>query len=362
MENKDRLLFIIGKIKEDRYWIQRPDQHFFQIDSHTKDVLEYLANSKSDLAVLDKFELDDEDICQLYEMLGIRHEDSFSLINEDIQKTIDSYQTPSSSQHKFINRWIHKKWFITLLLAALICSIASFFVYIKDSPVYLVTSVRDQWIIVAALMISVILHELGHLFTMPRSKNISVSVQWSGPIPLFSIICNEAWKLSKYERIRINLAGFVTDILVCGLVCLIGLLFRDLSPWIWSFLIVHVFRMIFAICPFLPGDGYWVLVDLFNQPNLWKQSISQLKQLKVNWHSLYALSRILFTILIWGLFTYMMISWGNVIGMMPFHEAMLLFLRPAPLFLTLNAIYLAYSVIHAGIGKWQANRQVERAV
>src|SRR5690606_3049272 len=131
-------------------------------------------------------------------------------------------------------------------------------------------------------------------------------IQWSGPIPMISVVCNEAWKLSRWQRMRINLAGFAMDAFLCGIAGIVGLMFDFLTPWVWIFLLIHMIRMMFALCPFLPGDGYWALVDGFGQPNLWGIALDHLKNKKASMFSLYAAGRIVFIGLIWLLYGYVL--------------------------------------------------------
>jgi len=352
------LVYKIGKIKEDRYWIERPDGLLLQIDNYSKKLLEQLANKEPISSIADKMEVSEKEILLFLEKLGIDKDAAFSLIEEK-QSDFEPYQKPLIT---YYNPWLERKWFNWITAGAVLISIISTVLFMINTPFFLVTDLKGQWIIAGVLTFSVLIHELGHLLTMPRTGNISISVQWSGPVPLFSIVCNEAWKLSKWQRMRINIAGFTADLIVCGLTSVIGLCFAQLSPWIWSFLIVHMFRMLFAIFPLLPGDGYWMIVDLLNQPNLWKNAIDQLKKLKINWLSFYAFVRIAFHIFIWILYTYFIFLWSAIIFTRPFEDVLLFFLQPAPLLLFLNLFYQLIFITSIGIKHIRRLGKAERAL
>lgn len=327
------LILNLGKIKNDRFWVQHPDGRFFQVDQYTKGVLEDLVQGKPLEDIEKERDVSKEDILLLCEMLGMNQDTKIVLLEEQLEKA-----------DRIKRKWI--TWGLSFVFVFSICILLSFFI---NTPLTLVSGLRDQWMVAGLLTLSVIIHEIGHLLVMPRAKNISMSIQWSGPIPLLSIIHNEAWKLSKGHRIGINIAGFVADFLVAGLVAAIGIFFEQLSPWIWTFLIVHLFRMFFAIFPLLPGDGYWILVDIFHQPNLWTNGVAQLKQFKLNWLSCYALARILFSVLFWFLYAYVLYLWITIFSHTSFVEGIMLFLHPAPLLLSLTCLYQLFALISWGM-------------
>ena len=140
------------------------------------------------------------------------------------------------------------------------------------------------------------------------------------------------------------MAGFTADVIVSGIAATIGLLAEEANPWIWTFLFAHIIRMIFALWPFLPGDGYWMLVDLFEQPNLWANATGQLKRFKMSWLSLYALGRISFLGLIWLLYAYVIFMWANVLVGKTMEEVILFFLHPVPLLISLNLLYMFIAI------------------
>lgn len=335
--SEEQLVYRVGKIQHDRFWIERPDGRMFQVDHHAKKVLEQLANHQPNSFVSEKLNVDEEDISLLFEMLGIQQGAHFLLVDETKEISPDY-----SSKTAFIHPLLERRSFQWMIFIGIAVSVGLVTLFMMNTPAFFAFTLKDQWILVGALTLSVIIHEIGHWLTMPRNQNISMTVHWSGPVPLLSIICNEAWKLSKWQRMRINLAGFVADMMIAGLAASLGLLFGQLSPWIWTFLFIHLLRMLFAIWPLLPGDGYWILVDLFNQPNLWANATEQLKQLKWNWLSLYAIARILFLAFIWLLYGYVIYLWIAIVATNPSGEALKFLLYPAPLLLFLNLLNQLY--------------------
>jgi hypothetical protein len=364
IRNVSAHVFRIGTIRHDRFWIERPDGRLFQIDGQAKSVLERLASGASAAIVSEESELELEELAMLFQILGIGTDESF-VLEGDVEHTVGGGDDPANNagrsaavrqtsassgettEHNFVFPWLECRSFAWVVASFLIVAVGLLAWFTYSVPLAFVASFADQWIIAAALTVAVILHELGHLLAMPRSGGISASVHWSGPLPVFSIVCNGAWKLSGPQRVRIDLAGFATDVLVCGIAAAIGLFDSGLSPWIWTFILVQGFRMVFAIWPLLPGDGYWLLVDLFSAPNLWMHAADDLKRLRLNWLSLYALLRIMFLLLLWLLYGYMLYFWIVFFLSKTWDAALGYILYPAPLLMLLNVLSQLYGLAAA---------------
>jgi hypothetical protein len=361
----------VGTIRSDRFWIERPDGRLFQIDGQAKAVLERLASGASAAAVCEESELDPKELAMLFRILGIGTDEFFVLVGDDAN-TVGAGDDPvknaggnavdwqssappgETSTHVYVFPWLERRWFAWIAASFLCAAVGLLAWFMYAEPLAFVAGFVDQWIIAGALTVAVILHELGHLLAMPRSGGISVTVHWSGPLPVFSIVCNGAWKLSGPQRVRIDLAGFATDVLVCGIAAAIGLFGSGLSPWIWTFILVQGFRMVFAIWPLLPGDGYWLLVDLFSAPNLWKHAAAELKRLRLGWLSLYALLRILFLMLLWLLYGYMLYFWTVFFLSKTWDAVLGYILYPAPLLMLLNVLSQLYGLAAA---LWRFSRK-----
>lgn len=333
-------IYKAGHITKDRFWLESQDGRLFQLDAVSIDVLTRLAKGEPVDAVSRHLEVDEEEISVLLDKLGLEPGTAFGI---EYDQTIENVAAPDRDRHiRFINPWIDQPWFQWSVMAALALSVALLGLFLTKVPPLLVSGWRNQWIIAGFLTLAVMIHEAGHLLAMPRHRNIAVTIQWAGPLPMLSILCNEAWKLSKWQRMRINSAGFLADLLVCGVAAAIGLAAEFLSPWVWTFLLIQLIRMVFAIWPLLPGDGYWMLVDGFGQPNLWAHAVRQAKQLNISWLSLYAVARMLFLSCIWLLYAYAVYYWTTLLATRRLQELFFLLLHPAPLLFSLTLIGQLY--------------------
>lgn len=333
--------FHIGKIKTDRYWIQCPDGRMLQIDTDTKTVLKKLSNRENVRAISMEAGIDEEDISTLLQMLDLDAQSDFFIVENDDARS-EFASTVRVEKQLFINPWLGTRSFTMGLYSALALSLVAVILFARAHPFSFIIGLKEQWVIAGFLTLAVAIHEVGHLTAMPRHQNIFATIQWSGPIPMISIVCNEAWKLTKWERMRINLGGFIADALLCGIAATIGFVVHSLAPWIWTFLFIHMIRMVFALWPLLPGDGYWVLVDLFDQPNLWGKALDHLKERRVSSLSFYAIGRYAFLGLIWCLYGYILFLWGNVFLGKTLNEIMYFLIHPAPFLIMLNIFYIVY--------------------
>lgn len=328
--------FYIGALNDDRFWIQCPDGRMFQLSESSLRVLQRLADNEPVESIANDLGVDRTDISTLMDALHMKPNSPFTIQYD--QHMHDQSESSNTTNVPFFCPWIDRPWFAQLVIATVVLSAVLLAMFIQHAPVVIIRGFAEQWLIAGLLTLSVLIHETGHLCAMPRHRNISVFVQWAGPLPMLSIICNEAWKLPKWQRLRINFGGLVADLVISGVAASIGFLAEPLSPWVWTFLIVHLIRMVFAIFPLLPGDGYWVLVDWFDHPNLWAKALDDLKQCRLTWRSVYAVSRILFLLIIWCIYFSIVVRLAATFLALPWHQSWHVLYYPAPLLITLTVL------------------------
>ena len=172
-------------------------------------------------------------------------------------------------------------WFYTRQFALTIIAIGLVGVYLiaRQWDVFVHTFV-DLFTVAGAvsfgitLMCLKVVHELGHAYTAKRFgcrvPNMGVAILVLVPV-LYTDV-NEAWKLtSRRQRLAIGVAG-VTAELCCAAVaaCLWGFL-PDGPARSAAFLVATttwVTTVMLNLSPFMRYDGYYVLSDLLETPNL----------------------------------------------------------------------------------------------
>ncbi|UJH68195.1 M50 family metallopeptidase [Allomuricauda sp. SCSIO 65647] len=127
--------------------------------------------------------------------------------------------------------------------------------------------------------ISVTFHEFGHATAAHYygAKHGGIGGGFYLFSPVYFADVTDIWKLSSKKRIVVNLAGIYFEMIVCSVYILIGIAFEiDFLSIVGLFILLNT---LFNLNPFLRSDGYWILTDLLEIPNLYKISSQSLKRL-----------------------------------------------------------------------------------
>jgi len=129
-----------------------------------------------------------------------------------------------------------------------------------------------------ANLVTIFLHELAHALTTLRfGREVSrggFMIYWG--LPAFFVDTKDIWMESKGPRIAVSLAGPLADFVVGGVCALTAFL---LPHWAGS---VFLFKMAFMayasilmnLNPLLELDGYFILIDGLDMPNLRARSLT----------------------------------------------------------------------------------------
>jgi putative peptide zinc metalloprotease protein len=142
-----------------------------------------------------------------------------------------------------------------------------------------------------ALALTKALHELGHAFV---SKHLGGNCREIGVILLAfvpTLYCDvsDAWRMpNRLHRILVSLAGIFTEMVLAAIVTIIWWFtkpgdLQTIALYILFFCSVSTF--LFNINPLIRCDGYYVLSDLTNTPNLWQESRAQWRRAWKSWFS-----------------------------------------------------------------------------
>ncbi len=129
-----------------------------------------------------------------------------------------------------------------------------------------------------ALVFSKCMHELGHAFTATRYNvrvaHMGVALLVMFPMPYTDT--SESWKLTNpKQRLNIASAGIITELALAGIATLAwslssegalksALFFLATTSWVLTLLV--------NVSPFMRFDGYFILSDLLDFPNLHERS------------------------------------------------------------------------------------------
>ncbi|WP_374343908.1 HlyD family efflux transporter periplasmic adaptor subunit [Azonexus sp.] len=131
-----------------------------------------------------------------------------------------------------------------------------------------------------ALFAVKLLHELGHAFTAKRfgcripSMGVAFLVLW----PMAYTDTNEAWRLTdRWQRLKVASAGIVTELVVAAWATLAWALLPDGALRSAAFVLATtswVATLAINASPFMRFDGYFILSDWLELPNLHERSFA----------------------------------------------------------------------------------------
>lgn len=131
-----------------------------------------------------------------------------------------------------------------------------------------------------ALMFAKILHEFGHAFTAHRygCRVPTMGVAFLVLMPMLYTDTNEAWKLApKKQRLTIASAGMLSELALAAIATLLWSFLPDGPLRAAAFLLATttwIMTLAINVSPFMRFDGYFILSDWMNMPNLHSRSFA----------------------------------------------------------------------------------------
>ncbi|MBI5630151.1 MAG: cyclic nucleotide-binding domain-containing protein [Elusimicrobia bacterium] len=187
--------------------------------------------------------------------------------------------------HRGPVRWLYTKAGQALLLIVALAGAALFWRHIPDVQQDLV-ELKGGWYLWLALIpayfLSVIIHEAGHAFTakafgreIPRA-----GVGWYWITPIAFVDTSDLWLAPKWPRMAVSLSGPYSEIVLAGFCALAASLSPGtaLAPGLWIFSLGLYSTAFLNLNPFLEYDGYYLLMDYLEYPNLRHKAWSWLGQ------------------------------------------------------------------------------------
>lgn len=129
------------------------------------------------------------------------------------------------------------------------------------------------WIfLIPAFSFSLIVHEAGHALTakafgfeVPR-----VGVGWHWFAPIFFVDVSDIWLGARWPRIAVSLAGPYANMLLAAIAAMAGWLTPNpvAAGILWQYAVVSYLLALVNLSPLGESDGYHILMDLLDRPNL----------------------------------------------------------------------------------------------
>ncbi|TRX00154.1 peptidase, M50 family protein [Flavobacterium gawalongense] len=203
---------------------------------------------------------------------------NFIVINE---KTV-------SKLTKYLKFLFLPKVIKAILMVTSIMLFASFYAFYNQ---ILHTNIaKSEWLLLFFLsFVGVTFHEFGHASAAHYfgAKHGGIGGGFYLFMPVYFADVTDIWKLPKSQRIIVNLAGMYFELIYTIFLISIGLIFQNhlviLLACIYSISITH------SLNPFARSDGYWILSDALEKPNLMQHGYLKLKAIfksKISWKSI----------------------------------------------------------------------------
>jgi putative peptide zinc metalloprotease protein len=192
------------------------------------------------------------------------------------------FRIPLVHPDGWLDRWSHwvaplyTRTFFRLTLLALMAGLLLVYRQWHQFSATLVDRMSWQGFVAygAALVAVKLLHELGHAFTAKRfgcrvpAMGVAFLVMW----PVAYTDTNEVWKLSNHrQRLAVAASGVATETLIAVWATLAWALLPDGLPRSTAFVLATLSwfaTLAINASPFMRFDGYFVLSDWLDMPNL----------------------------------------------------------------------------------------------
>ncbi|MCJ7467960.1 MAG: peptidase, M50 family protein [Maribacter sp.] len=176
---------------------------------------------------------------------------------------------PESVVHR-ITRHLHFLFNRTSVIIILgICLVITILMLTLNFDLYTAFNLRESLVYFFVTMaISVTFHEIGHATAAGYfgARHGGIGGGFYLFTPVYYADVTDIWRLTRKQRIVVNLAGMYFECIFCSLLALTSYLAGNTTLLIVSLIVC--LHTLFNLNPFLRSDGYWVLSDLTNQPNL----------------------------------------------------------------------------------------------
>ncbi|QDK82486.1 hypothetical protein EXU85_29320 [Spirosoma sp. KCTC 42546] len=152
-------------------------------------------------------------------------------------------------------------------IAFLLCSLVVPMVYFVSDANQIIAQ-TDYVLYFSLLYATMLVHELGHIGACAKYglKHGGVGFGFYFIMPVMYADITEVWLVDRSHRVIANLAGIFNEILYASALAVVYLMTGNETCLAVA---LSVFTMvIWEFNPFVRFDGYWVLSDLTNTPNL----------------------------------------------------------------------------------------------
>lgn len=173
-------------------------------------------------------------------------------------------------------------WLLTVIVAAKYG--VENFDTLKDSAQGFLSPSNIGWVYVCTVFVK-LLHEFGHASVVKRygGEVHTLGVMFMLLVPLPYVDATASWSFrKKSRRILVGAAGMLTEFFIASIALILwanlgGGILKNLAYNV--IIMASVSTVLFNINPLMRFDGYYMLTDLLDMPNLQQRSVQHLKYL-----------------------------------------------------------------------------------
>lgn len=198
------------------------------------------------------------------------------------------FRIPLVNPDPWLTRWrsiadiFYSQFFAALTTFALLTGLYFVFRQWDDFKSTLVDTLTFDGLMAYGLAIVLVkfLHELGHAFTAKRfgcrvpAMGVAFLVMW----PVAYTDTNETWRLvDRYQRLKVASAGILTELIVAAWATAAWALLPDGTARMAFFTLATtswIATLAINASPFMRFDGYFILTDALDMPNLHARSFA----------------------------------------------------------------------------------------
>ncbi|HVM10980.1 MAG TPA: cyclic nucleotide-binding domain-containing protein, partial [Actinomycetota bacterium] len=180
-------------------------------------------------------------------------------------------------------KWLFRRWALLPGAAFALFGIVAFFILVRSGRFELTGESLALGVVVLLVLdyLMVFVHEIGHASVLVhhgrRVRGAGFQIYFGSPA--FFVDSSDGLMLDKKHQIVESLAGPYAQMLMGAVASTIALLAPDwiLSETLYRFAVINYLVLFLNLIPLLELDGYYVLADLIQVPDLRPRSLSFLR-------------------------------------------------------------------------------------
>jgi CRP-like cAMP-binding protein/Zn-dependent protease len=187
-------------------------------------------------------------------------------------------------------RWFFIPWVAVIAAAAAVIGFALFWSLYRSGRYSFSgeSAAAESLLLLAMSYFLTFMHELGHAVVLVhykrRVKSAGFMLYFGSPA--FFVESSDGLMLGRRERIVQSFAGPYTELIIAGAASALVWAYPDwsLAPVLYKFALLNYFVIFLNLVPMLELDGYWILSDLIQVPDLRPRSLQFIRY--DVWHKL----------------------------------------------------------------------------